>query len=237
MTTVESPPEEGTVSKRQLTAKYVRWGGIGALFGPLLVLAANLYGLWETQTYGGAIEGTLEAGTTTPHMVFGGVRLLGGLLLVFGLLAIYAYQVEDAGRLGIVGFVVSMIGTVLLTGQAWFIAFFEPALVSEAPGFIENVIGGRAGGPLVAAGLMVPIFTQAIGWTTFGIATYRAAVFPRLPAIVLTVGALLLFVPIEGIPIVFQVGVAWLGFLVVTDRVESGHQDTTTEPRSTSELS
>lgn len=237
MTTGESPSEEGTVSNRQLTARYVRWGGFGALFGPLLVLAANLYGLWETQTYGGAVEGTLEAGTTTPHLVFGGIRLLGGLLLVFGLLAIYAYQVEDAGRLGIVGFVVSMLGTVLLTGQAWFIAFFEPALVSEAPGFIENVMGGQAGGPLVAAGLMIPIFTQALGWTIFGIATYRAEVFPRLAAIVLTVGALLLFVPIEGIPIVFQVGVAWLGILVVTGRVESGYQDTTTETPSASKPS
>jgi hypothetical protein len=237
MSTVESPSDEGTVPKRQLTAKYVRWGGLGALLGPFLVLTANLYGLWETQTYGGAVEGVLEAGTTTPHVVFGGIRLLGGLLLVFGLIAIYAYQVEAAGRLGIVGFVVSIIGTVLLAGQAWFIAFFEPALVSEAPGFVENVMGGQTGGPLVTAGLMVPIFTQAIGWTIFGIATYRAGVFPRLPAIVLTVGALLLFIPIEGIPIVFQVGVAWLGFLVFTGRVESRYQDTSTETPSPGEPS
>lgn len=237
MSTVESPSSEGTAPNRQLTAKFVQWGGLGALLGPLLVLAANLYGLWETQTYGGAVEGTLEAGTTTPHIVFGGVRLLGGLLLVFGLLAIYAYQVETAGRLGIVGFVVSLIGTVLLTGQAWFLAFFEPALVSEAPGFIENVMAGQAGGPLVAAGLMVPIFIQAIGWTIFGIATYRAGVFPRLPAIVLTVGALLLFVPIEGIPIIFQVGVAWLGFLVFSGRIKSPYQETSTESPSTGEPS
>lgn len=235
MTTVESSSKEGTDSKRQLTAKYARWGGLGALFGPLLVLAANLYRLWEVQTYGGRVEGVLEAGTTMPHMVFGGIRVLGGLLLVFGLIAIYAYQVEAAGRLGIAGFVISMIGTVLLTGGAFFIAFLEPALVSEAPSFIENVLGGEAGGLLVTAGLMLPISTQAIGWTIFGIATYRAEVFPRLAAIVLTVGALLLFIPIDLIAIVFQMGVAWLGFLVVTGRVDSEYQDTTIETRPTSE--
>lgn len=220
-----------------MEATYVRWGGLAALLGPLLVLAANMYGLWETRQYGGQIEGILEAATTTPHMLFGGVRLLGGMLLVFGLITLYAYQVEAAGRLGIVGFVVSMVGTVLLTGQAWFIAFFEPALVTEAPGFVENAMAGEAGGTLLTVGFMLPIFTQAIGWTIFGIATYRAGVFPRLAAIVLTIGALLLFVPIEGIPIVFQLAIAWLGFLVFTGRVEREYPDSTIETPSTGDPS
>lgn len=115
-------------------------------------------------------------------------------MLVFGLIDLYACQKEAVGRLGLVGFVVSMIGTVLLTGQAWFFAFFEAALATTAPSFIETAMAGE-GGPLLAAGLFLPLSTQPIGWTIFGIATYRANVFPRLAAVVLTVGALLLFVP------------------------------------------
>lgn len=226
--------QEGEQASR-LGDRSVRWGGLAAFLGPLLVLSANMYGLWETRTYGGALEGTLEGATTTPHMVFGGVRLLGGMLLVFGLITLYAYQREAAGRLGIVGFVVSMVGTVLLTGQAWFLAFFEPALVAEAPGFVETVLGGQAG-PLLTVGLMVPIFTQAIGWTIFGIATYRAEVFPRPAAVALTIGALLLFVPIEGIPVVFQLSIAWLGFLVFTERVKPNDRGEALEGQSSGDI-
>lgn len=236
MTETRSESRGEVKSKMRPSELFVRWGGLAAIVGPLLVLAANMYGLWETRTYGGHLEGILEAGTTTPHMVFGGVRLLGGMLLVFGLIALYAYQLEAAGKLGIVGFVVSMIGTVLLTGQAWFLAFFEPALVTEAPGFIETVMAGDAGA-LLTIGLMIPIFTQAIGWTIFGIATYRAGVFPRLAAVVLTVGALLLFLPIEGIPVVFQLAIAWLGFLVFTGRAEPESRETSSETPSVSKPS
>lgn len=224
-------PRVGGPGKR-LGAEYIRWGGLAAFLGPLLVLAANIYGIWETQAYGGGAEGIIAAATTTPHLVFGGIRLLGGTLLVFGLIALYAYQVEAAGRLGLVGFVVSMLGTVLLTGQAWFFAFFEAALATEAPSFIETAMAGE-GGTLLAVGLFLPLTTQAIGWTIFGIATYRASVFPRLAAAVLTVGALLLFVPIEGSPTVFQLAIASLGFLVYTGRVEPGNRDVPEETRST----
>lgn len=208
------------------SAKYVRWGGLAAVLGPLLVLAANLYGLWETRAYGSNLEGVLEGATTTPHIVFGGIRLLGGILLVFGLIALYAYQFDVAGRLGFVGFVGSMIGTVLLTGQAWFFSFFEPALATEVPAFIEAAMNGEAG-TLLAIGLIIPIVSQGIGWTIFGIATYRAGVFPRRATVVLTVGALLLLLPIEGIPVVFQLAIAWLGFLVFTGRVTPHYRKTT----------
>lgn len=223
MTEPTSVAGRSEISRSRVGATYLRWGGLAALLGPLLVLAANLYGLWETRAYGGNSEGVLAAATTTPHMLFGGVRLLGGLLLVFGLIALYVYQFEAAGKLGFVGFVVSMSGTVLLTGQAWFFAFFEAALVTEVPAFVETAMAGEAG-MLLTTGLMIPLVTQAIGWTIFGIATYRAGVFPRLAAGVLTVGALLLFVPIEGIPVVFQLAIAYLGFLVFTGRVKPERQ-------------
>lgn len=225
MTDTTSGTDHNGGSSRRLSRTLIRWGGLAALLGPLLVLSANLYGLWETRVYGGNFEGIIAAATTTPHMLSGGIRLLGGMLLVFGLIALYAYQLEAAGELGSVGFVISMIGTVLLTGQAWFFAFFESALVTNAPAFVEAAMTGEAG-MLLTVGLMIPIFTQAIGWTIFGIATYRAGVFPRIAAVVLTIGALLLMLPIEGIPVVFQLAIAYLGFLVFTERVKPEYQQT-----------
>lgn len=199
-----------------------RWGGLAAAVGPLLVLAANIYGLWVTQTYGSSPEATVEVATTTASMAFGGIRLLGGMFLVFGLIALYASQGDAVGRLGLVGFVISMIGTVLLTAVAWLGAFVDPALASQAPEFYVAARSGEIGGTVgivLGVGVLSPILIQALGWTIFGIATYRGRVFPRWLAIGLVVGALLLFVPVQGSPVVFQLAVATMGALLATGRV------------------
>lgn len=209
--------------------KYVRWGGLAAMLGPLLVLAANGYGLWATRTYGGGAEGVVESATTTAYIAFEGMRLLGGTLLVFGLIALYAYQLEATGRLGVIGFVVSMVGTVLLTAVAWFSLFTVPVMAEEVPAFTEMARAGETG-MLLNVGVLAPIIVQAIGWTIFGIATYRAGVFPRRAAVVLIIGALLLFVPVQGIPVVFQLAIAWLGFLLFSGRVEPMSQESPASP-------
>ena len=227
MTTTKATSTDADDPRTGLASTVIRWGGLAAAVGPLLVLSANIYGLWETQTYGSSPEATVEAVTTTASMAFGGIRLLGGMLLVFGLIALYAYQAEAAGRLGLVGFVVSMIGTVLLTAVAWLGAFVDPALASQAPEFYVAARSGEIGGTVGAVlgiGVLSPILIQAIGWAIFGIATYRAGVYPRRAAVVLVVGALLLFVPVQGVPVVFQLAVAWLGFLLFSGRVETPSQ-------------
>lgn len=223
MTETNPVSTDGDVQAREPASTYIRWGGLGAVFGPLLVLSANLYGLWVTRTYGSGPEAAVEAATTTGSMVFGGVRLLGGVLLVFGLVALYAYQVEAAGRLGLVGFVVSMVGTVLLTAVAWLGAFVDPALASQAPEFYVAARSGEVGGTvgaLLGIGVLSPLLIQGLGWTIFGIATYRARTFPRWLAVALVVGALLLFVPVQGSPAVFQVAIALMGGFLFTGRVD-----------------
>jgi hypothetical protein len=221
MTATKATSTDADDPRTGLASTVIRWGGLAAAVGPLLVLSANIYGLWETQTYGSSPEATVEAVTTTASMAFGGIRLLGGMLLVFGLVALYAYQIEAAGRLGLVGFVVSMIGTVLLTALAWLGAFLDPALASQAPEFYVAARNGEIGGTVgtvLGIGVLSPILIQALGWTIFGIATYRARVFPRWLAVGLIVGSLLLFVPVQGSPVVFQLAVASMGVLLVTGR-------------------
>lgn len=210
-----------------LTSTAIRWGGLAAAVGPLLVLAANIYGLWETRAYGSGPEAAVEAVTTTASIGFGSVRLLGGMLVVFGLVALYAAQVEAAGRLGLVGFIVSMIGTVLLTAVAWLAAFVDPALATEVPEFYVAARSGEIDGTvgvILGIGVLTPILMQALGWTIFGIATYRAQVFPRWLAAALVVGALLLLAPVQGSPVVFQLAVASMGVLLFTRRVAPGAQ-------------
>ena len=223
MTATKATSTDADDPRTGLASTVIRWGGLAAAVGPLLVLSANIYGLWETQTYGSSPEATVEAVTTTASMAFGGIRLLGGMLLVFGLVALYAYQIEAAGRLGLVGFVVSMIGTVLLTALAWLGAFLDPALASQAPEFYVAARSGEIGGTVgtvLGIGVFSPILIQALGWTIFGIATYRARVFPRWLAVGLIVGSLLLFVPVQGSPVMFQLAIASMGVLLFLGRAE-----------------
>ena len=81
-------------------------------------------------------------------------------------------------------------------------------------------------------GVLSPILIQALGWTIFGIATYRARVFPRWLAVGLVVGALLLFVPVQGGSVVFQLAVASMGVLLVTGRAERPSPDQDMSQRS-----
>lgn len=215
-------PTDTDVPGSQLTLTYIRWGGLAAILGPLLVLLANGYNVWRT--LGAGPDSIVEAAMTTPYAVFGGVRLLGGTLLVFGLIALYAYQMESAGRLGLVGFVVAMVGTVLLTGSAWYQLFVVPAMATEVPAFTEAARAAEVG-QLFTLGLFIPLLAQTVGWVIFGVATYRARVFPRWAAIGVVVGALLLFVPVPGLAVVFQLAVASMGFLLFSGRLETPAQE------------
>lgn len=217
MTDTEPVANDTEVLGGQLTAAYIRWGGLAAMLGPLLVLVGNSYGVWRT--FGAGPDSIAEAAMTIPYLVFGGVRLLGGTLLVFGLIALYAYQMEAVGRLGMGGFVVGMIGTVLLTGSAWYQLFVVPAMAAEVPGFTEAVRAAEVG-QWLTVGLLIPVLAQTVGWVIFGVATFRARAFPRWAAVGVIVGALLLFVPVPGTPVVFQISVASMGFLLFSGRVD-----------------
>lgn len=216
------------------TSNLLRWGGLAAMLGPLLVLVANMYNVWWMQTYGSGADGLIQATSTTAYLAFGGLRFVGGILLILGFITLYAYQVEEAGKLGVVGFVGGIVGTLLLGGLTWFTIFAAPDLAEHVPEFLGGVWTGETGSLLII-GTRVPILAQAVGWLIFGIATYRAGVFPRRAAIVLCIGALLLFVPVPGLPVVFQLAISWLGFLVFSGRVESPHSEGAVSSQSAGE--
>jgi hypothetical protein len=125
------------------------------------------------------------------------------MLLVLGLVGLYARQSQAAGLLGLLGFLAAFAGTILLAGFFWSSAFIAPALANAAPTLLN------AGPP---PGLTPTFSTFAIGWILFGVASLRTRVYPRVAVIVLIIGAALTFLPIPLVGVVFDVGVAWLGF-------------------------
>lgn len=188
----------------------IRWGGLAALVGGVLFVVAELLGLPTIN-----IESFSETATTTSFAIQTTTFLLGVVLMLLGLVGLYARQSEAAGALGLIGFLVAFLGTVLIGGFMWASVFIAPALATEVPEVVD------AGPP---PGLLPTFIIFAVGWLLFGIATLRGRVFPRAAAILLIVGAVVTILPLPFTTLVFDVAVVWLGFALFTGREASAEQ-------------
>ena len=61
-------------------------------------------------------EDMAVAATTFSYALAFWLYMLGSVLLLGGLVAVYVYQSEEAGLLGVLGFVVAFLGTALAVG-------------------------------------------------------------------------------------------------------------------------
>ena len=151
-----------------------------------------------------------EAATTG---TYGGVTvltLLGTVLLLVGLVGLYAGQSQAAGLLGLVGFLATFLGNVLVAGAVWEATFVVPWLAGEAP----ELLGGGPTGWL-ALGFVLSYTLAGLGVTLFGVATIRARVYPRAAGALLIIGvvpvAVWNFLPLPLPDMLLGVAVAWLG--------------------------
>ena len=191
----------------------VRWGGLAAILAGVLLVVADLLNL----AIGFGDEPFSEVATTGTHALQSWIRLIGAVLLLIGLVGLYARQSEAAGPLGLAGFLVAFLGTALITGFLWAALFIVPALAVEVPAFLDEVEG-------LPPGLFVALITFCVGWLLFGIATLLARVYPRTAALVLIIGAVLAILPLPFTGIVLAVAVGWLGFALFTGRAASAEQ-------------
>jgi hypothetical protein len=114
--------------------------------------------------------------------VNGPLALLAVYLLV-GLVGLYARQSAASGTLGLVGFLVAVLGTMLLAGAWWLEALAVPSAATKAPALVAEPPTGR-----LLAGAVVSFGGFAVGWVLFGIASLRARIFPRDAALLLVIG-------------------------------------------------
>jgi hypothetical protein len=180
----------------------IRWSGLAAMVAAALLVVGDLLNL----TAFGPEPLSKEAQTGS-YLFQQALYLLGVMLLLVGLVGLYAWQSQGAGALGLVGFLVAFAGTVLLAGFLWASTFIAPALATEAPEILD------AGPP---PGFFLALMTCAVGWLLFGIAALRAQVYPRRATILLIVGAVIFALPLPFTTIVLCVAVAWLGFHLFT---------------------
>ena len=137
-------------------------GGLASAAAGILLLVGHLLDLGGDPEYG---------------TVLGSSSVLAAhVLLVFALVGLYAAQAERSGLLGSLGMVLSVVGTILVSG----VVLVEIAGASGAE--VEDVLGAGLSAALVLLGGLAFL----IGLILFGVATMGAGVFPRWAGLLLS---------------------------------------------------
>ncbi|MCH8948491.1 MAG: hypothetical protein IH789_12855 [Acidobacteria bacterium] len=154
---------------------------------------------------------------------------LGSLVFgVLGTFGLYARQVEEAGLLGLVGFLMLFVALALFTGLAFFEAFILPVLATEAPQFVGGLFAGEISLGVLETVILVAGLVEIIGGLLFGIAIIRAGILPRWAAILFIIGILPGRFGPEVVArissVVLGIGLAWLGYALWSERREEASE-------------
>jgi hypothetical protein len=179
------------------------------------LLAVLSFVLYLVVVGGGKIS---EAATSAVFFLPSGAQLLAMALLLVGLVALYLEQAEMFGALGLVGFLLALLGTTLAAGALWSQVFVVPRLAEVAP----NVADRGAGS--VLAGYLLSFLLFGVGWLVFGVATLRARSFPRGAVVLLIVGAVVSILPLPSRALILELAAAWLGIVLLSGRSASAQQ-------------
>jgi hypothetical protein len=184
---------------------------LGRWVGPVSVIAAALIVVSQGLNLALGLAVGAQSADSVVHTVRYGLALFAMYALLLALTGLYLRQADHAGRLGLAGYLVAFLGTLLVAGDWWFESFIVPRIAATAP---EVMTGAISGSLLVGAAATFGLF--AIGWITFGIATFRANVYPRPAAALLivggAVGVLAGSTPYQ-VPLALAVG--WIGFALM----------------------
>jgi hypothetical protein len=188
------------------SSNLIRWSGLSALVGGVLIIVSDV------------INAVLFPGERSSQVMLTGswltIQILGLValaLITLGLVGMYACQVQQAGTLGLIAFVMTFGGMLMVFGLSWGEPFLGPLVAEQAPGLLSAEPSGA-----LAVGSILSIVLFALGWLLFGLASLRAGTLPRGAAALLIVGALLSFVlTLLNLPlfsVVLGAALIWTGY-------------------------
>ena len=165
-------------------SRFVRMGAWAAMVGGVALVVSMLLA-WLVVPY--ERLGQTEAYLTTSYSVSSGLRLLGLVLLVWGLIGIYGPQSRAAGNFGLWTFVFVFLGTALAVGNVWAEVFVYPTLAQIAPGMLSGAGFGTEAAMYIAVGINLSYPLFFLGLILFAAATFWAGVYPRWIALLLVI--------------------------------------------------
>lgn len=206
------------------TQGLIRWSGLAAV-------AAGLIFAGIQPVHPADVVASVTTGMWT---IIIALKFAMCLFFLVGLTGIFARQAEQAGWLGAVGFGLLVVSWFLQTGFVFVELFVLPVVAPSLPGFVESFLGVVNGQPgTMDIGALVPTYgvlgiCYLLGGLLFGIATVRAAVLPRWPAIlfafaaIITPAAALLPHALQRYAAVpMGIAMIWLGYSLWSERRRS----------------
>jgi hypothetical protein len=174
------------------SSNLVRWGALGALLAGVAWVASFVVGLASEG------QGSETFGLPSFYLIDGLTGLaLAGMLV--GLLGLHARQAASYGVLGTVGFLVALVGTILVLANVLLIRAAERNLLDLL--------------------LLLGLVGMLLGFVLLGIATLRAGVMPQWTGVVL-----ILVLPISALLGDYGgglvLGIVWLalGYVLLSAR-------------------
>jgi hypothetical protein len=209
-------------SRMKITpARLIRWSGLSAMVAGLCFIVIGMF----------HPVNVLSSVTTANWVIVHIFATALGFFGLLGMVGLYVRQAEKAGWLGLAGFLLLSVWMTLVCGFSFVEAFILPRLATESPAFVTGLLGMFSSIPSpVDLGILPTLWNiqgpmYILGPLLFGIATFRAGVFPRWAGALLVLGAVLVpvgaVVPPELQPkIMIPVGlaIAWLGYALWSER-------------------
>ena len=175
----------------------------------------------------------LSSVTTTQWAIVHALGVAMCFLGLLGLTGLYARKVNEAGWLGLAGYLLFSLFYAGTLAFQFLEAVIAPVLSPQAPQVVEGLLGlasrhasavNLGALPTVYALVAVPYI---LGGLLFGIATFRAGILPRWAGGLLAVGAAatpaaaLVPHPLDRIAAVpVGIALAWLGYALWSERRE-----------------
>jgi hypothetical protein len=202
-----STTKEGQMSASTL----IRWSGLAGIASAVFVIVAE--GI--ARSLGLMSMEEMAVTPLAPSWVpLNCLELLGLALMLLATVGLYARLAAASGLFGVIGFLVTFLGTCLLLGSAWTNTFVPPAIAREAPALLTM---HPPPSPLgTAFNVTAEVF--GLGQILFGIVVLRARQLPSGGAILLIVAGVLvritpmlpIYLPLEVVAA--SAAFAWLGY-------------------------
>jgi hypothetical protein len=202
-----------TTAATTTTAKLTRAAGVSvAVAGAIFATVQIKHPAWTVQAFTDGIDWRVRSIA----------KLVMAALAIAGITGMYLHQRRQVGKLGLVGYVVFIVGYLTMAGVEAIAAFVLPGLAHSRPEYVNDVLRASAGlktaGDIGAMQTLLGVMgvTYMAGGLLFGIALFRARVLARWAAALLVAGtvgiAALKFLPASfDRPMAVPVGVALIG--------------------------
>ncbi len=207
----------------------IRWAGLSAMAAGSLFIGIQIIHPYDV----------LSSVTTSQWAIAHYLGVAMCIFGIFGVAGIYARQAEKAGWLGRIGYLLLSIFYAITLAFQFIEAFVSPVLATEAPQFVEALLGLAAGKPTgFDLGALPMVYNLSgfagymLGGLIFGIATFRAGVLPRWAGALLAVSVVLPLLLTGVLPHPFDrifavpmgSAIAWMGYALWSERRENASQ-------------